>query len=152
LALSFGACDEQSEGPEPEPATSTGGESTGAGTEGETASDSEGETEAGSGDESGESSVITGRNCPPDAFVDAQNFGMPLMLTHCNGCHSASLPESMRQDAPLGIDFDTIEDVREHAERIYARAADNSETMPPVGGPTSEERVWLGDWLACGSP
>lgn len=141
-------------------ATSTGGDES-AETDAETeatssedtgdSEDTEG-TSTGVEDTEGPPSVIEGRACPPDSFVTADNFGMPLMLSHCNGCHSAALPEAMRQGAPLMVDFDTVEDVRDHAEAIYTWAADDHEAMPPVGGPSAQERVWLGDWLACGSP
>ena len=91
------------------------------------------------------------RACPPDSFVTWEDFGAPFMYTYCNGCHSSALPQGERQDAPLGVDFDTIEDVRYWADRIWARSADHNVTMPPVGGPEYDERDLLGEWLACGA-
>ncbi|MEM9460783.1 MAG: hypothetical protein AAGF11_41855 [Myxococcota bacterium] len=134
-----------------------GDESTGSETEASATGDT-GDTEGtegpstGAEDTEGPPSAIPGRDCPPDSFVTANNFGMPLMLSHCNGCHSSALPEAMRQGAPMMVDFDTVQDVRDHAESIYTWAADDHEAMPPVGGPSAQERVWLGDWLACGAP
>jgi uncharacterized membrane protein len=58
----------------------------------------------------------------------------------------------MRHNAPLGVDFETLAKVRTRAERIYARAGDGYETMPPAGGPSAEARLLLGEWLACGMP
>lgn len=92
------------------------------------------------------------RPCPPDSIVSFENFGAPFMLDHCKGCHSGALPADMRQKAPTAIDFDDLQDIRDHADRIWLRAADQNETMPPVGGPGSQERRLLGEWLACGVP
>ena len=92
------------------------------------------------------------RACPDDSDLVYESFGAPFMITWCNGCHAASLPEGERAQAPMGIDFDTVEDVRKHADRIWARSADHNLTMPPAGGPDEVEREMLGDWLACGAP
>ncbi len=158
--LAAPACDE-GQGDPPEETSSTGehAETSSGGESPGTSGDSSGDQTAGTGEvadttgtDTTEGSAIPGRACPPDSFVTADNFGMPLMLGHCNGCHNSGLAEDMRQGAPLGVDFDTVEDVRTHAERIYARAADDSTSMPPAAGPSEEERRWLGDWLACGAP
>ena len=74
------------------------------------------------------------RLCPEDSDLAWEHFGGPFMYSWCNGCHAVSLPEGERQKAPMGIDFDTIEDVRHWADRIWARAGDHNTTMPPVGG------------------
>ena len=92
------------------------------------------------------------RLCPEDSFVTWEDFGGPFMYSWCNGCHAAGLPEGERQKAPVGIDFDTVEDVRSWAERIWVRAGDHNTTMPPVGGPDAIDRELLGEWLACGAP
>jgi hypothetical protein len=92
------------------------------------------------------------RPCPPDSILDFHNLGGPYLLDHCRGCHSGALPADMRQGAPLGVDFDSLDDVRQWAPRIWARAADDNATMPPVGVPGAEERALFGEWLACGAP
>lgn len=92
------------------------------------------------------------RLCPEDSDVTWEVFGGPFMYSWCNGCHAAALPEGERQKAPMGVDFDTVEDVRAWADRIWARAGDHNATMPPVGGPDAVDRELLGEWLACGSP
>jgi hypothetical protein len=97
-------------------------------------------------------SSLEERPCPPDSFLTFENFGGPFILDHCKGCHSGALPADMRQDAPPGVDFDSLDDVRHWAPRIWARAADQNATMPPVGAPGPEERALLGEWLACGAP
>jgi hypothetical protein len=97
-------------------------------------------------------SSLEERPCPPDSILGFDNFGGPFLLDHCTACHSGALPAGMRQNAPPGVDFDTLNDVREWAPRIWARAADQNATMPPVGAPGADERALLGEWLACGAP
>lgn len=96
--------------------------------------------------------TLVERACPEDSFVTYEDFGGPFMSTWCTGCHASDMPEGMRQEAPLGVDFDTLEAVRARADRIWMRAADHNTTMPPLGGPDEEERNLLGEWLACGAP
>jgi hypothetical protein len=98
------------------------------------------------------SSLVPGRACPEGNATSYESFGGPFFLSWCTGCHSSSLDESARRGAPAGIDFDRLEDIKKHAERIYARAGDDHLTMPPAGGPTREQRKLLGDWLGCGAP
>ena len=95
--------------------------------------------------------TLAERPCPEDSYVGWEDFGGPFVYTWCTGCHSADMPEGARGDAPLGVDFDDVEDVRAWADRIWARAGDQNDTMPPVGGPDEEERALLGEWLACGA-
>ncbi|MBC8071808.1 MAG: hypothetical protein IAG13_26010 [Deltaproteobacteria bacterium] len=92
------------------------------------------------------------RPCPPDSWLTWESFGGPFVLDYCTSCHGSGLPDGMRQMAPVGLDFDDVEDVRAHAGRIWARAADHNMTMPPAGAAPQDERTWLGEWLACGAP
>lgn len=101
---------------------------------------------------SGAWTTLSERPCPEDSFVTYEDFGGPLMISYCNGCHSQDLPEAERQKAPFGVDFDTVEQIRKHAERIWQRSGDQNATMPPIGGPSEEDRALLGEWLACGAP
>ncbi len=91
----------------------------------------------------------------PDAcetsYLTYDNFGEPFVLDWCRGCHSSSIPAGMRQKAPLAINFDTLADVQNRRDRVLARAASLTATMPPAGGPTEEERQLLAEWLACGA-
>lgn len=92
------------------------------------------------------------RPCPPDSVLTHDNFGGPFMLNWCTGCHSSALEGPDRAGATVGIDFDTIEGIRDHSERIWARSGDQNATMPPAGGPPEMDRALLGEWLACGAP
>jgi len=126
--------------------TSTGDASTG-GTTGDVASST------GEDPTTGEPwASLDERPCPDGSTLSAENFGAPFLLTQCTGCHHSSLPASERAGAPLDINFDGLTDVRKHATRIWARAADSNATMPPLGGPPQDERTRLGEWLACGAP
>lgn len=92
------------------------------------------------------------RVCPPDSFLTLDNFGSGFLSEYCLGCHSSEIPMNMRQGAPEGIDFDTMDGLRVFAPRIYARSADGYDTMPPAGGPDATSRILFGEWLACGMP
>jgi len=76
--------------------------------------------------------------------------GQPFVLDYCTGCHSSHLSGEARRGAPGGVDLDTVEGVRSHADRVAARVTDG--TMPPGGGPGAEELTALRDWLDCGAP
>lgn len=102
--------------------------------------------------DSGTASFIAGRDCPPESFLTWENFGEGFMLDHCTGCHSQLLGESQRANAPLDVDFNTQVQVQDQIDRIYARSGDANDTMPPVDTIRAEERILLGDWLACGAP
>jgi hypothetical protein len=106
----------------------------------------------GEGDDVQPGGALAERDCPPDSFLRYDNFGAPFFAEYCTGCHSSQLPDDMRQDAPPGVDFETLEGIRARADAIYLRAADANATMPPVGGPSDETRVLLGEWLGCDTP
>lgn len=94
---------------------------------------------------------------PPDpdtcetSYLTYGNFGEPFALDWCRGCHSSAIPAGMRQKAPMGVNFDTQEDITHWRERILMVAAGSQPTMPPAGGPPDEERALLAEWLGCGA-
>jgi hypothetical protein len=51
----------------------------------------------------------------------------------------------------MTVNFDTVDDVRNWAERIQTRAASTEPTMPPAGGPSEAEREMLREWIQCGT-
>lgn len=95
---------------------------------------------------------LADRPCPEDNQLSWESFGAAFMLEYCTGCHGRAVASGARQGAPDTVVFDDPNSIRELEERIWARAADNNATMPPVGGPDAETRRKLGQWLACGSP
>lgn len=132
--------------------TSTGSEASGSGSgSGDGTADETGGSDDSSGD-MGPWTSLDERPCPDDSFLTYESFGGPFMLTYCTSCHASRLPADMRQGSPIEVNFDDVADVREWADRIWIRAADQNFTMPPVGPPDDEERALLGEWLACGSP
>jgi uncharacterized membrane protein len=80
-----------------------------------------------------------------------ETFGAPFVTTWCRGCHSREQDPLMRQHAPEGVDFDTRADVVRFTDAIRERAG-TGRTMPPAGGPSSEERELLVEWLGCNAP
>ena len=98
-------------------------------------------------------SSLDDRPCPDGELgeLSYESFGAPFFLSYCQGCHGSARTEGQRQGAPPALAFDDVAAIRQHAPRIWARAADQNATMPPVGGPGALERQKLGAWLACGA-
>lgn len=131
---------------------STDGEASGSSSGSDSGSDGSADETATTGSDMGPWASLDERPCPDDSFLTYENFGGPFMLSYCTTCHASMLPADMRQGSPIEVNFDDIEDIRDQADRIWIRAADQNQTMPPVGPPSDEERARLGEWLACGAP
>lgn len=143
LALAAG-CPAEDEGPDPMPGND--------GAAGMSASEPDAGPPAPA--HSGPFAALAERPCPEEgelAELSYESFGAPFFLSYCQGCHGSARAEGQRQGAPVAITFDDAAAIRRHAERIWARAADQNATMPPVGRPPAREREKLGAWLACGA-
>jgi uncharacterized membrane protein len=72
-----------------------------------------------------------------------------LVRTHCSPCHSDQPVHAGIPHAPLGIMFDTMDEIKLHAAQIEEQAV-NSNNMPLGNetGMTPEERTRLGQGLA----
>lgn len=92
--------------------------------------------------------VETDDPCVDDPPLTWENFGLNHMRTHCNGCHGSQLRDGLRNDAPMGIDFDTWQGVVQWGERIQIRTIEEK-NMPPLGGPTEAELERFAQWMAC---
>jgi uncharacterized membrane protein len=90
--------------------------------------------------------------CPPTGTqLTYTNFGAQFLDTYCNICHSQ--PDGSRHGAPDSFRFDTLDEVHQHASRIFVRAAGPNTTMPPgPDDPPLDQRDKLAEWLACGAP
>lgn len=90
--------------------------------------------------------------CPPGGTdLTYASFGEPFLGGWCQTCHASTATD--RHGAPVHITFDTLDEVRARADRIYVRAADVNTSMPPgPDDPPEEERALLAEWLACGAP
>ena len=88
--------------------------------------------------------------CPEESELTYDNFGREFLDAHCQRCHASDSDD--RNGAPVTFHFDTLDDVHERADRIYARAAASNTSMPPgPDDPPEEERMLLAEWLACGA-
>lgn len=87
-------------------------------------------------------------NCLRDPPLTYENFGKGMIGRHCLSCHSEYVRENLRGEAPLGIDFDTWDDVLEWSDRIVARSVD-TDGMPPAATMLPLEREMLGEWMRC---
>jgi uncharacterized membrane protein len=86
-------------------------------------------------------------------WVTWDSFAHSFFLNWCTSCHSSSLTSlEDREQAPLAMNFDSYAGVAEYSVQIEYRAvtAEPEFLMPPIGGPTVEEREMLGLWIQCG--
>ena len=87
----------------------------------------------------------------PGCEVDWDAWANGFFTTYCKSCHSMN--SSNRYGAPESVNIDTVEDVRDWADRVRLRVLE-SETMPVGGGVPEDELLRLSDWMDCleGSP
>lgn len=101
--------------------------------------------------------LLVARTKPP---ASAAQGGAPVSFTtvrqimdqRCVTCHSATPSDSLFTVPPMGVTFDTPEQIRSMVARIKERAV-VSRTMPLGNktGMTDEERVMLGRWIDQGA-
>ena len=104
------------------------------------------------GQDKQDSAVEEGPDCSRHPVLTWDNFGKPHMDKHCNGCHSVLIPLEQRQNAPVGVDFNTYGDVLEWYDRIIARSTKkvlDEPSMPPGGGLSDPELAKVLEWLEC---
>ncbi|MFT3923713.1 MAG: hypothetical protein QM778_14370 [Myxococcales bacterium] len=90
--------------------------------------------------------------CPPNGTsLSYENFGEEFMARWCTRCHQPYAAN--RHGAPGEFNFDSLRGIRLHADRIFARAALDNDSMPPgPDDPPLSQREDLAEWLACGAP
>jgi uncharacterized membrane protein len=86
------------------------------------------------------------------SYLTYVSFGDGFMEDWCRGCHSANLPDDMRQGSPTDVNFDTLAEVQTWSAGILADATGMTITMPIAGGPSDQDRDLLAAWLECGAP
>lgn len=74
----------------------------------------------------------------------------PVFAAHCTSCHASTLASEERQDAPVGVNFDSPETARLNADMTWMMV--RSEQMPRDGVVPFEEAMLLWEWLSCGGP
>ena len=78
---------------------------------------------------------------------------MEIVMTHCASCHSSTPTHEWFEEPPLGVTFDSLDQIRAHTSTIVAQSV-LSTTMPMGNetGMTQDERDILGSWLRAGAP
>jgi hypothetical protein len=120
--------------------------------------DDDGDDHAGEpGDHDHEDRMASGAECPETSPPTYGDFAADFFADYCTRCHHSALFGADRNEAPEGVNFDTLEGIRAHALEIDQTAAKGpaaTNVEMPVDGsmPTEAERERLGQWLACGAP
>lgn len=89
-------------------------------------------------------------NCSTD--LTYQNFGESFLITWCRGCHSATVPEDMRQMAPPTVNYNSLADAKRWRSEAISRVSNDgplARSMPPSGGPSDGERALFVEWMKC---
>lgn len=75
-----------------------------------------------------------------------------IISSRCVTCHSKTPADPSFVSAPGDVRFDTPEEIKAHASRIFVRAV-QTKTMPlgNLTGMNDEERTLLGTWIAQGA-
>jgi mono/diheme cytochrome c family protein len=102
----------------------------------------------------------SGAVCPEGSDLSYESFGAAFMTRYCVDCHSSARLPAEREGAPFGTDYDSLEALYasgiEHVDYVAAAgpAHANAFMPPPTFSrtPTEEERLVLGQWIACGAP
>lgn len=74
---------------------------------------------------------------------------LSIVTTRCSACHSATPTDPIVKQAPKGVMFSSVDDLKRFATQIEAQAVRNH-AMPPGNktGMTQDERDKLGAWIA----
>ena len=82
------------------------------------------------------------------SFTEVQN----IIKYRCGVCHTKNPTFEGFDSPPLGIIFDTPQDIIKHVEKIKSQSID-SDVMPPgnLSGITNKERLIISNWINQGS-
>lgn len=86
--------------------------------------------------------------CTPDEAALGLGWGswaQGFFTGYCAPCHG----EVPAYGAPEDLRLDTEDEVRRWEDRVRERVL-QTQTMPPAGGVTEEDRALLEAWLDCG--
>ncbi len=81
-----------------------------------------------------------------------ENWAQGFITHNCLGCHHSKLTGIERFGAPAGVDFDTLEKVKDWAFEIADHATGDDPDMPPTGVVWWWDRISLEEWLLAGMP
>jgi uncharacterized membrane protein len=101
--------------------------------------------------------LSSGASCPPMSSLTYDGFGETFFATYCLQCHTIAIPTGPSRQAPPNRNFDDLTEIRALAHEIDQQAAAGPsgahQVMPPLDPkPTLQQRMQLGEWLACGAP
>jgi uncharacterized membrane protein len=108
--------------------------------------------------------LATGATCPPSSTLAYASFGQTFFGTYCTRCHSSTVTGDARHGATIGVNFDSLDGIRDHTCTIDSFAGsgpngtftfmpfDITSIDPTQQFPTVEERAQLSQWIACGTP
>lgn len=84
--------------------------------------------------------------------VTASSYASLTIWPLCTDCHAASKTGKAREDAPVGVNFDSY--AAATAQAASAAAQVNAGLMPPRDEvqPSAEQKQALYAWAACGTP
>jgi hypothetical protein len=106
------------------------------------------------------SALATGSKCPDPSSpsVTYESWAQGFFESYCTRCHSSTLvTNSERNGATPHANWDDLPTIKAYASEIDAYAAGGpngiNRIMPPSDPrPSDDDRVELGEWLACGAP
>ncbi|MEO8148352.1 MAG: urate hydroxylase PuuD [Bacteroidia bacterium] len=100
------------------------------------------------------SNLIQGKNKQSTKNLGVIKFSQvnAIIQKRCIQCHSSTPTDDVNKIAPTGVKFDTPDEIKNHADRIFIRAV-QTETMPQNNktGITAEERELIGAWIEQGA-
>ena len=102
----------------------------------------------------------TGSTCPDmeHPTITYSGWAADFFASYCTRCHSSTLTTSdERHGATIHANWDDLPTIRTYATEIDSFAAGGpngiNHIMPPSDPtPSDDERIMLGEFLACGSP
>ncbi len=94
----------------------------------------------------GSQGADTGATCPPGSTLTYANFGKPFMDNYCVSCHSGKERPSL--DSATAVK----RELRGISSTSAAGPKATNDSMPTDGDVPQDDRVKLGEWLACGAP
>lgn len=107
-----------------------------------------------------QTALETGSTCPDPAHptVTYSGWAQNFFASYCTRCHSSTLTTSdERHGATPHLNWDDLPTIRAYAPQIDTNAAGGpngvNHNMPPSAPtPSDDERIMLGEFLACGAP
>jgi hypothetical protein len=106
----------------------------------------------------GEQALSTGSRCPSSSTLTYEGWAQGFFASYCTRCHSSTLvTASERHGATPHANWDDLDTIRVYKVEIDEYAAGGPDVvnrvMPPSDPvPPDEERIKLGEWLACDLP